>query len=58
MITGHEDGKIYIWGKKTVDAPLYSYENMYNLHKGAITNILLINKPISQYGLNFNKKNK
>ena len=56
MITGHEDGKIYIWGKKTVDAPLYSYENMYNLHKGAITNILLINKPISQYGLNFNKK--
>ena len=21
MITGHEDGKIYIWGKKTVDAP-------------------------------------
>ena len=29
---------------------------MFNIHKGPITNIILINKPISQYGLNFNKK--
>ena len=29
---------------------------MYQFHKGAITNILLLNKTISQYGLNFNKQ--
>ena len=29
---------------------------MSQIHKGKVTNILLINKPISQYGLNFNKQ--
>ena len=31
---------------------------MYQIHKGRVTNLFLINKPISQYGLNFNKKIK
>ena len=29
---------------------------MSQIHKGKITNILILNKPISQYGLNFNKQ--
>ena len=29
---------------------------MSQIHKGRITNILILNKPISQYGLNFNKQ--
>ena len=56
IITGHEDGKICIWKLKNVNALFYDYENMFQIHKGAITNILLLNKPISQYGLNFNKQ--
>ena len=56
IITGHEDGKICIWKQKTINALFYTYENMFQIHKGSITNILLLNKPISQYGLNFNKQ--
>ena len=56
IITGHEDGKICIWKKKDINSLFYTYENMFQIHKGAITNILILNKPISQYGLNFNKQ--
>ena len=56
IITGHEDGKICIWKQKAINSLFYAYENMFQIHKGAITNILLLNKPISQYGLNFNKQ--
>ena len=56
IITGHEDGKICFWNKKTKDSLFYTYENMSQIHKGKITNILILNKPISQYGLNFNKQ--
>ena len=55
IITGHEDGKICIWRQNNANALFYTYENMFQIHKGAITNILFLNKPISQYGLNFNK---
>lgn len=30
--------------------------NTFKQHKGLITNVILINKPISQYGLNVNNK--
>ena len=56
IITGHEDGKICFWNKKTSNSLFYQYENMSQIHKGRITNILILNKPISQYGLNFNKQ--
>ena len=56
IITGHEDGKICFWNKKTSNSLFYTYENMSQIHKGKITNILILNKPISQYGLNFNKQ--
>ena len=56
IITGHEDGKICFWNKKTINSLFYTYENMSQIHKGKITNILILNKPISQYGLNFNKQ--
>ena len=56
IITGHEDGKIFFWNKKTLNSLFYQYENMSQIHKGKITNILILNKPISQYGLNFNKQ--
>ena len=56
IITGHEDGKICVWKQKATNSLFYDYENMFQIHKGAITNILLLNKPISQYGLNFNKQ--
>ena len=55
IITGHEDGKICIWINKSKVNPFFTFEKMYQIHKGKITNLLLINKPISQYGLNFNK---
>ena len=55
IITGHEDGKICFWQKKELNSLFYTYQNMSQIHKGKVTNILLINKPISQYGLNFNK---
>ena len=58
IILGFEDGKIHV----------YSYANLlifnrstplkpnflFSQHKGAITNISCVNRPISQYGLNFN----
>lgn len=54
IITGHDDGKIRLWNK--MQNQLYSVEGMYNnIHKGPVINIMTINKPISQYGLNFNK---
>ena len=56
IITGHEDGKICFWNKKTSNSLFYTYENMSQILKGKITNILILNKPISQYGLNFNKQ--
>ena len=56
IITGHEDGKICFWKKKTINSIFYNYENMNQIHKGMVTNIILLNKPISQYGLNFNKQ--
>ena len=56
IITGHEDGKICFWQKKELNSLFYTYQNMNQIHKGKVTNILLINKPISQYGLNFNKQ--
>ena len=56
IITGHEDGKICFWQKKELNSLFYTYQNMSQIHKGKVTNILLINKPISQYGLNFNKQ--
>ena len=56
IITGHEDGKICTWKQNNANALFYTYENMFQIHKGAITNILFLNKPISQYGLNFNKQ--
>lgn len=60
ILIGFEDGKIHI----------YSYANILNVnrltplkpnlifsnHKGAITNLVSANRPISQYGLNFNSK--
>ncbi len=54
IITGHVDGKIIIWRKK--NDYYYIYEKVYHIHKGEVTNLILINKPISQYGLNFNIK--
>ena len=51
IITGHEDGKICIWKQNNANALFYTYANMFQIHKGSITNILLLNKPISQYGL-------
>ncbi len=56
IITGHEDGKICIWKQNNSNSLFYTYENMFQIHKGAITNILFLNKPISQYGLNVNKQ--
>ena len=56
IITGHEDGKICFWKKKEYNSLFFTYENMSQIHKGKITNILILNKPISQYGLNFNKQ--
>ena len=56
IITGHEDGKICIWRQDNANSLFYTYENMFQIHKGAITNIVFLNKPISQYGLNFNKQ--
>ena len=56
IITGHEDGKICFWKKKENNSLFFTYENMSQIHKGRITNILILNKPISQYGLNFNKQ--
>ena len=32
----------------------YQKENVFDIHKGGNTNVMLINRPISQYGLNFN----
>jgi hypothetical protein len=58
IITGHENGKICIWKNKSKANPFFHFEKMYQIHKGRVTNLLLINKPISQYGLNFNKKIK
>ena len=58
IITGHEDGKICIWQNKSKANPFFNFEKMYQIHKGKVTNLILINKPISQYGLNFNKKIK
>ena len=55
IITGHEDGKICIWRQNNANALFYTYENMFQIHKGAITNILFLNTPISHDGLNFNK---
>jgi len=49
IITGHDDGKILMWNKLT-----YKNEGTFSQHKGGITNITLVNRPISQYGLNFN----
>jgi len=60
LLVGFEDGKIHV----------YSYANILNFnrttplkanlifsnHKGSITNIICANRPISQYGLNFNNK--
>lgn len=60
ILLGYEDGKIHV----------YSYLNLLNFsrntplkpnlifsnHKGAIVNIVCGNRPISQYGLNFNNK--
>ena len=56
IITGHEDGKICFWKKKENNSLFFTYENMSQIHKGKIINILILNKPISQYGLNFNKQ--
>ena len=56
IITGHEDGKICIWKQKTDKDLFYTYDKMFQFHKGMITNIIMLNKPISQYGLNFNKQ--
>lgn len=54
IITGHDDGKIRLWNR--MKNKLYSVEGMYNnIHKGPVMNIMIINKPISQYGLNYNK---
>ena len=60
MLTGHEDGKICVWKRnssvKGSSSVLYYLEQTFPLHKGPVTNIVLLNKPISQYGLNFNNK--
>jgi WD40 repeat protein len=49
LLIGHEDGKVTIWDKYS-----YRHKSIFSQHKGAITNITCINRPISQYGLNFN----
>jgi len=49
LLIGHEDGKVTIWDKFN-----YRQKSIFSQHKGAITNITCINRPISQYGLNFN----
>jgi WD40 repeat protein len=49
ILTGHEDGKITLFNKNN-----FKQENIFSQHKGGITNIVYINRPISQYGLNFN----
>jgi len=46
---GCEDGKIKIYNKTS-----FKLENTFYNHKGGITNISIINRPISQFGLNFN----
>ncbi len=60
LLIGFEDGKVHV----------YSYANILNFnrlmplkpnlifanHKGAITNLVSANRPISQYGLNYNGK--
>jgi hypothetical protein len=51
LVIGQEDGKIKIHNKYTM-----ALENTFSNHKGGITNICFINRPISQYGLNFNSK--
>ena len=58
ILTGHEDGKICVWKRNNSNNSnvLYYFDQMFALHKGPITNIVLLNKPISQYGLNFNNK--
>ena len=65
MLTGHEDGKVCLWKRNNTNnsgnssntnSVLYYFDQMFALHKGPITNIVLLNKPISQYGLNFNNK--
>jgi hypothetical protein len=60
ILTGHEDGKVCLWKRNNntnnTSNVLYYFDQMFALHKGPITNIVLLNKPISQYGLNFNNK--
>jgi WD40 repeat protein len=52
ILTGHDDGMIFIWDR--ISSNVYKHINTFQQHKGTITNILSINRPISQYGLNFN----
>ena len=52
LLVGHVDGKITIWSQKQFGQ--YKQVNIFHQHKGEITNIISINRPISQYGLNFN----
>jgi hypothetical protein len=52
ILTGHDEGNIYIW-ERLVNG-LYKHINSFSQHKGTITNLISINRPISQYGLNFN----
>ena len=49
LIVGHEDGKVTLWDKLN-----HRQTNSFLQHKGAITNVKCINRPVSQYGLNFN----
>jgi hypothetical protein len=52
LLTGHDEGNILIWDKQA--GGVYKYINTFSQHKGTITNLVSINRPISQYGLNFN----
>jgi WD40 repeat protein len=49
IIIGHEEGKVTLWDKYN-----FKQKNIFSQHKGTITNITCVNRPISQYGLNFN----
>lgn len=60
IILGFEDGKIHVYSYNNILSIARTTALKANLifsnHRGAVTNIISANRPISQYGLNFNNK--
>jgi hypothetical protein len=52
IITGHDEGNVFLWERTSGN--IFKHANTFSQHKGTLTNLILINRPISQYGLNFN----